>query len=71
MTRSFFILFISVFAFGCATQERAVLRYGVQDAPEGKRLMWPPEPEVPRYMYAGQLVGEANFARPARARPRG
>jgi DNA-binding beta-propeller fold protein YncE len=42
-----------------------VLRYGVQDAPEGKRLMWPPEPEVPRYLYAGQLVGEANFRSPA------
>lgn len=64
MTRGFVILFISVFAFGCATQEPAVLRYGVQDAPEGKRLMWPPEPEVPRYMYAGQLVGEANFRSP-------
>jgi DNA-binding beta-propeller fold protein YncE len=46
---------------GCATREPAVLRYGVQDAPEGKRLLWPPEPEVPRYMYAGQLLGEANF----------
>ena len=46
---------------GCAAQEPAVLHYGVEDAPEGKRLMWPAEPEVPRYMYAGQLVGEANF----------
>jgi DNA-binding beta-propeller fold protein YncE len=36
----------------------------VQDAPEGKRLLWPPEPEVPRYMYAGQLLGEANFRAP-------
>jgi DNA-binding beta-propeller fold protein YncE len=65
MTRLFLILLVSVFAFGCATREPAVLRYGVQDAPEGKRLMWPPEPEVPRYLYAGQLVGEANFRSPA------
>jgi DNA-binding beta-propeller fold protein YncE len=41
-----------------------VLRYGMQDAPEGKRLMWPAAPEVPRYMYAGQLIGEANFRAP-------
>ena len=47
-----------------------MLRYGVQDAPEGKRLLWPPEPEVPRYMYAGQLLGEANFRAPERAPPR-
>jgi DNA-binding beta-propeller fold protein YncE len=53
-----------VFLTACAAQEPAVLHYGVEDAPEGKRLMWPPEPEVPRYMYAGQLVGEANFRRP-------
>lgn len=51
----------------CATQEPAVLHFGMQDAPEGKRLMWPPEPEVPRYLYAGQLLGEANFRRPGEA----
>ena len=49
---------------GCATREPAVLRYGVQDAPEGKLVLWPPEPELPRYMYAGQLLGEANFRAP-------
>jgi DNA-binding beta-propeller fold protein YncE len=59
------VFFISIVLLtACATQEPAVLHYGVQDAPEGKRLMWPPEPEVPRYMYAGQLLGEANFRRP-------
>ena len=51
----------------CATPEPAVLHYGMQDAPEGKRLMWPPEPEVPRYLYAGQLLGEANFRRSGKA----
>jgi len=48
---------------GCAS-EPAVLHYGVEDSPQGKRLMWPPEPEVPRYMYAGQLLGEENFRKP-------
>ena len=46
---------------GCAAPAPARLHFGVQDAPEGKRILWPPEPEVPRYMYAGQLVGESNF----------
>ena len=48
---------------GCAAPEPARLHFGVEDAPEGKRLMWPPEPEVPRFLYAGQLVGESNFRR--------
>jgi DNA-binding beta-propeller fold protein YncE len=61
VTRLLSVLFGFIVLVGCATREPAVLRYGVQDAPEGKRLLWPPEPEVPRYMYAGQLLGEANF----------
>lgn len=49
---------------GCATNTiPARLHYGVSDAPEGKRIMWPPEPEVPRYQFAGQLTGEENFVR--------
>lgn len=67
MIRSFsvsLILITVIFSVGCATREPAVLRFGVQDAPEGKRLMWPAPPEVPRYMYAGQLLGEANFRAP-------
>lgn len=45
----------------CAAAPPRVLHFGMEDAPEGKRLMWPAAPEVPRFMYAGQLVGEANF----------
>jgi DNA-binding beta-propeller fold protein YncE len=46
----------------CAgTGDRPVLHYGVEDAPEGKPLMWPAAPETPRYLYAGQLLGEQNF----------
>jgi len=65
MTRSLVFFFSLIFIVGCATREPAVLRYGVQDAAEGKRLLWPPEPEVPRYMYAGQLLGESNFRAPS------
>jgi DNA-binding beta-propeller fold protein YncE len=47
---------------GCAS-EPARLHFGMDDAPEGKRVLFPPEPEVPRFAYAGQLTGEANFRR--------
>lgn len=47
---------------GCAG-EPARLHFGMDDAPEGKRVLFPPQPEVPRYAYAGQLTGEANFRR--------
>jgi len=43
----------------------AKLHFGMLDAPEGRRIQFPPEPEVPRYLYAGQLLGEANFRRDA------
>lgn len=46
---------------GCAGSTPRTLHFGVEDAPEGKRLLWPRPPEVPRYLFAGQLVGEANF----------
>ncbi len=49
---------------GCAAPGPAVLRFGFDESPQGKRLMWPAEPEVPRYLYAGVLIGEANFKRP-------
>jgi DNA-binding beta-propeller fold protein YncE len=49
----------------CAgSNERAVLHLGIEDAPEGKNLLWPAPPEVPRYQYAGELIGESNFRTP-------
>lgn len=48
--------------------EKASLRIGAGDAPnaDSKRIMFPSEndEEVPRYVYVGQLVGEANFVTP-------
>ncbi len=52
---------------GCATPDTPVrcrLHYGMDDAPEGRQLLWPPPPEVPRYLYTGTLVGEPNFRAP-------
>lgn len=55
---------LSALLYGCAQPGGpAVLHYGVEDAPEGKRIVWPTAPEVPRYLYAGQLIGEINFRR--------
>jgi DNA-binding beta-propeller fold protein YncE len=48
---------------GCAAQKPAVLHLGMLDAPEGKQIYFPPAPEVPRYLYAGELTGERNFRR--------
>lgn len=57
---------------GCASvgleRPRGVLRLGMEDAPEGRRVFFPPPPEVPRYSYAGQLIGERNFVPDAAAR---
>ncbi|MFP8781354.1 6-bladed beta-propeller [Hydrogenophaga sp. RWCD_12] len=44
---------------------RGQMHYGMADAPEGQRLMWPAAPEVPRFLYSGTLVGEPNFRTPA------
>jgi sugar lactone lactonase YvrE len=51
---------------GCADTGpvRGTLRYGLEDAPEGRRLLWPAAPEVPRFLYAGTLTGEPNFRQP-------
>ena len=54
-------------AGGCASapEIRGELHYGMDDAPEGKRLLWPQPPDVPRFLYTGTLTGEQNFRRPA------
>lgn len=45
---------------GCA-DTRYVFRYGVETMAAEQRAVWPAPPQVPRYRYAGQLIGEANF----------
>ena len=48
---------------GCAATDtvRGRLHYGMDDAPEGRALVWPAAPEVPRFLYAGTLTGQPNF----------
>lgn len=55
------VLGIATLSAGCTVTGPRVLHFGMEEAPEGKRLMWPPPPEIPRFMYAGQLIGEENF----------
>lgn len=57
---------VLVLAACASTAPPPVMRFGIDDAPEGKRLMWPQADDVPRYLYAGTLTGEPNFA-PAQA----
>ncbi len=64
---SFAVALLGALLLGaCAGVEavRGEMRYGMEDAPEGRRLLWPPAPEVPRFAYAGTLTGEQNFRRP-------
>lgn len=58
------VLAVALACTGCATAPiRADLVFGTEGT-GAKRPMWPAPPEVPRYFYAGQLTGEANFRRP-------
>jgi DNA-binding beta-propeller fold protein YncE len=59
-------LVLTLLLAGCAGSApvRGDMHYGMDDAPEGRRLMWPPAPEVPRFLYTGTLTGEQNFRRP-------
>ena len=54
---------LAALLMGCAGPQpiRGQLHYGMDDAPEGKQLMWPAAPEVPRFLYTGTLTGERNF----------
>lgn len=67
IARRHLALFLLALALsGCAGVEpvRGEMHFGMNDAPEGQRLLWPQPPEVPRYLYAGTLTGEQNFRRP-------
>lgn len=58
------LLVLAVFMLaGCAGSEklRGELRYGMETSAEGRRIYFPPPPDPPRYVYAGELVGEGNF----------
>ncbi len=41
------VLALGVLVAACAATAPRVLHFGMEDAPEGKRLMWPPAPAWP------------------------
>ena len=45
---------------GCASGPKFMSLHAV-DSAEERKLFFPPLPEIPRYVYAGQLLGEVNF----------
>ena len=60
--RRLFLYAATALLAGCAATP-TVLHFGMLDSAEGRLLRFPPPPEVPRYLYAGELIGEANFRR--------
>ena len=63
--RLFGAVFVALLLGGCASTDavRGQLTYDLR--PEGARseVVWPPGPDIPRYRYAGELVGEPNLVR--------
>lgn len=47
---------------GCAAGGDRLLRLDVDPKGSGKGIFWPGAPEIPRYRYAGQIIGESNYA---------
>jgi DNA-binding beta-propeller fold protein YncE len=63
MRRALALALAALALAACSTVEpiRGRLHYGMEDAPEGQKLLWPAAPEVPRFLYTGTLTGEPNF----------
>ena len=64
LARGLLCLLLALGLAACATERpRGTLTYGMDDSPEGKQVVFPPDPEVPRYAYAGQLIGDLDCPR--------
>jgi DNA-binding beta-propeller fold protein YncE len=48
---------------GCAVSEPREMVYDAEGAAGAQRPVWPGPPEVPRFVYAGELIGDPNFRR--------
>ena len=60
------VLILALCLAGCSSAP-ARLEFGIADDSAQARAMWPPAPDIPRYQFAGQLIGENNFVRDADA----
>ncbi len=63
------VMLIASAALVACAQAPKQLSYFVEDPLEFGEVLWPDLPEVPRYRYAGQLLGEENFALPEGEEP--
>lgn len=54
------LLLLVLLLAGCA-ETRYVMEYGPEGTPAREVPMWPAAPDVPRFLYAGELTGERNF----------
>ena len=62
-TIAFLSIAVCLLLLSCA-QTPKQLSYFVEDPAQLAGILWPDLPEVPRYRYAGQLLGEDNFVAP-------
>ena len=62
------MLVASMLLLSCA-QAPKQMSYFVEDPVQFSEVLWPDLPEVPRYRYAGQLLGEKNFITPEGEEP--
>ncbi len=53
----------------CAEVPKVMNYHPPEENPELQSMVWPSAPEVPRYRYAGQLVGENNFTADSSVQP--
>jgi len=54
------LLLLGMLAGGCA-ETQYVMQYGLEETAAEEVPRWPAPPEVPRFMYAGELTGEGNY----------
>jgi len=60
-------LLVLALSSGCASERRRTMHFEMPSYDGGEldtALVWPPPPEVPRYLYIGDLIGEQNFVTP-------
>lgn len=57
------LLLTLLLLLSCAQTPKQI-SYFVEDPGQLAEVLWPDLPEIPRYRYAGQLLGEANFVEP-------
>lgn len=57
------IAIVFILQSSCAQTPKQI-SYFVEDPVQYSEVLWPDLPEVPRYRYAGQLLGEENFVEP-------